>query len=215
MHKIEAIVLRCQEIRETSLILTAFSQEQGKIQGLMKGVRGWRAAVPGYIEPLTRQAMIFYERRRSKVGLIGSCDLLEGFYPLRQDLARLSYASFCLDLVDAMTESSEPQPQVFNLLLNALRALEKAPTPSVIARFLELQLLKAHGTLPDLGGLGFSPGARLSAERILDTPPEGAQRLRLNRAVETELRAKLGMLIHSATERPLKSEAFLEAVVSA
>ena len=45
LQKTEAILLRRQEVRETSLMLVAFSRQLGKVQGLVKGVRGARAAL--------------------------------------------------------------------------------------------------------------------------------------------------------------------------
>ena len=88
MQKTEAIILRRQEIRETSLILIAFTRDLGKIHGLVKGVRGARAAVPWYLEPLTRQAIVVYERRRSAISLISSFDLMDAFDPIRRDLTK-------------------------------------------------------------------------------------------------------------------------------
>jgi len=212
LHKSEAIVLRRQEIRETSLLLTAMTRDLGKIQGLVKGVRGARAAVPWYLEPLTLQSLVLYERKRSGVALISTFDLLDAFDPIRRDLARLSYASLCLDLVDQMVPWGDPQPFVFDLLLSTLHSLAEGAELRSAVRYLEAHLLRVSGLLPETETLSLSPGARLSLQQMLQTSFDRAGRLRLARAVEEELRGVLGALIHRTLDRELKTERFLIAL---
>ncbi|MBI3615576.1 MAG: DNA repair protein RecO [Candidatus Omnitrophica bacterium] len=209
IQKTDAIILRRQEIRETSLILTAFTRDLGKIQGLVKGVRGARSAVPWYLEPLTLQTMILYERRRSPWSLVSACDLVDAFDPIRRDLTRISYASFCLDAVDCLTENGDPHPEIFHLLLNSLRGLAEGTDPRTVARFLEAHLLKAIGVLPDLESLALSPGGRLSLQQILQIP---LGRLRLSHPIEEELRRILQGLLHNVVEKELRSRSFLRAL---
>ena len=209
IQKSEAIVLRRQEVRETSLILVAFTRELGKVRGLLKGVRGARAAVPWYLEPLTLQTMVLYERKRSGLALISSCDLLDAFDPIRRDFARLAYAGFALDLVDAMTEIGDPHPELYRLLLGTLKGLSEGIAPRLAARFLEARLLQEIGLLPSAASLPVSAGARLSVQRILQTPPEELGRFRLAGEVEQELRFFFCGLLRNALGRELKSRLFL------
>ena len=212
IHKTDAVLLRRQEIRETSLILIAFTPDLGKIQGLIKGVRGARAAVPWVLEPLTHQAIVVYERRRSPLSLISSCDLIDAFDPIRRDLTRTAYASFCVDLVNSMTEMGDPHPEIFRLLLNSLRALAEGADPRSVARFVEVHLLKGSGLLPAGSSLGLSPEGRLSLEQMHQTPFEEVRCLHLVQAVEGELRMVFQRLFWSALGRELKSRTFLQAL---
>ena len=212
IQKTEGIILRRQEIRETSLILTAFTRDLGKIQGVAKGVRGLRASACWYLEPLTLQAMVLYERRRSPWALISSCDLIDAFDPIRRDLTRLSYATLCLDLVDAMTANSDPHPEIFQLLLATLRALEQGADSRSAARFFEAHLMKASGLLPEPTSMTLSAGGRLSLQQILGTSSEQITRLRLSQAVEEELRRMLHGLFCNVITHELKSRTFLSTI---
>ncbi len=209
LTKTRGIVLRCQEIRETSLLLTAYTEDLGKIRGLIKGVRGARAAVPWYLEPLTLQAMVVYERRRSPVSLVGGCDLLEAFDPLRRDLTRLSAACCFLDLVDAMTETLDPNPQIFRWLYNLLSALGQGADPGSMTCLLEVQLLKANGLLADPDRLALSPGGRLTLRQLAAAAPEKAASIRVSRGVAQELEPVLEDSLSGALHRPLPSRQFL------
>ena len=213
IQKTEAILLRRQEIRETSLVLTAFSRNLGKFQGLVKGVRGSRAAVPWYLEPLTLQAVVLYERKRSPWVLVSTCDLVDAFEPIRRDLTRTAYATFCLDLVDAMTGVGDPHPEIFDLLLLALRAMgEKGVDLKSVTRFVEAHLLKFSGLLPSVESLAISPEAKDGLRQILGTPFLQMGGVRLGADVERQLRRAHQGLFHRALERELRSRTFLNAL---
>lgn len=203
IQKTEAIVLRRQEVRETSLMLTAYSRQLGKFQGLVKGVRGSRAAVPWYLEPLTLQSVVLYERRRSPWVLVSACDLIDGFEPVRRDLARTAYATYMLDLVDSMTGVHDPHPEIFDVLLAVLKGLESPDAdPPTLARFLEIHLLRASGLLPKAEAF----------RKLLNTPFSQTASLRLDRATELPLRRLLQGLVRRALERDLRSRGFLHAI---
>ena len=213
LQKSEAIVLRRQEVRETSVMLTAFTPALGKFQGLLKGVRGARAAVPWYVEPLTLQAVIVYERRRSPWMLISSCDLLDAFDPIRKDLARTAYAMYCLDLVDSMTGVGDPHPEIYHSLLAVLRGLESpAAEPPALLRYLEVHLLRSSGLLPKPEALAVSVAAREAFRKILNTPVAQAGALTLESEAQGPLRRVLQGQLHQALERELRSRAFLQSI---
>ena len=213
IQKTEAIVLRRKEVRETSLMLTAFSRHLGKFQGLVKGVRGGRAAVPWYLEPLTLQSVVLYERRRSPWVLVSACDLLDAFEPIRHDLARTAHALYGLDLVDAMTGVGDAHPEIFELLLSFLRGLESPEgDPASLARFLEIHLLRVSGLLPKAEALALPPQAKEEFRRILITPFAQAPALRLTSENELPLRRILQGLVRRALERELRSRNFLQEI---
>ena len=194
-------------------MVTAFSRNLGKFQGLVKGVRGSRAAVPWYLEPLTLQAVVLYERRRSPWMLVSACDLLDAFEPVRRDLARTVYASYCLDLVDAMTGVGDPHPEIFDLLLAALRGMGQAGADlRSLARFVEAHLLKICGLLPQVESLSLSPAAAVGLQQVLQTSFSQMTGIRLSPDVERQLqRVHLG-LFRQALERDLRSRCFLQTI---
>lgn len=211
IQKTEGIILRRQEIRETSLMLTVYTRHLGKVQGLVKGVRGARAAVPWYLEPLTLQNIILYERRRSAWALISSCDLVDAFDPIRRDFERTAYAAYGLDLVDAFTGVNDPHPEIFHLLLRVLTGLGRSANPAVLLRYLEIHLLKVSGLLPDIGRISLSAEGRKAFQGILEISPDAVAEIELSPSVEWDLRQRLHGLLRGTLERELKSRSFLMA----
>ena len=208
----EAILLRRREIRETSLLLTCLTPEGGKITGLLKGVRGPRGTVDGYLEPFTVQTMVYYERLRSDIDLITQCDLREPFLGLRRDLAKTAYASYFCELVDQLVQNRDPHPALYRLLRLALSALAEAQFPSAIARLFEVRVLAAGGVLPEPSSMGLSPGAVLSLQRLSEAGPSDWGRLRLSRPVDEELASVLQRLLIQHLETRLRSLEFLHEV---
>ena len=190
-------------------MLTAYTRNLGKVQGLIKGVRGARAAVPWYLEPLTLQAMVLYERRRSPWALISSCDLLDAFDPVRRDFDRTAYAAYALELVESMTGLNDPHPEIFHLLRRVLTGLGRSAHPAALLRYLELHLLQLSGFLPDPGRIPLSVESREALEGLLRSSPDAAADRTWTPAVEADLRQKLQGLLRRTLEQELKSHRFL------
>lgn len=208
----EAVLLRRREIRETSLLLTALTRETGKIVGLLKGVRTGRGTTEGYLEPFTVQQLVFYERPRSDVDLITQCDLREPFLGIRRDLAKTAYASYCCEVTDALCQRHDPQPVLYELLVQTLTTLAESPVPAAITRLFEARVLAASGVLPATASLSLSRGAILSLEQMLQAEPSQWGRLRLTRPVEEELAPLLARLLTQHLETRLRSAEFLREV---
>jgi len=163
IQKSEGVLLRRQDLRETSLILTFYTRDFGKIKGIARGVRGTRPAVcfsGGSLEIFARDEVIFYDRRRSEFSTISQCDLLEFFNPIRESLEKLSYAIYIAELLDSVTSLDDKNSEVYELLLNslALMAGESNPAHGIVggasakrvARIFEIKLLSLLGLMPTL-----------------------------------------------------------------
>jgi DNA repair protein RecO len=208
----QAVLLRRREIRETSLLLTLLTQSAGKVTGLLKGVRGPRGTVDGFLEPFTVQTVVYYERLRSDIDLITHCDLVEPFLVLRRDLAKTAYASYFCELADHLVQPRDPHPEFYDLLVRALTALQESPVPSQIARLFEVRVLAAGGVLPAPSSLSLSPGAALSLTQMAQIEGPVWGRLRLSKGVEEELAPILQRLLTQHLEVRLKSLEFLHEV---
>jgi len=151
IQKSEAILLRRQDLRETSMILTFYTKDFGKIKGIVRGVRGPRAQFGGGgFEIFALDSIVFYERKTSDIYTISQCDLLEFFDPVRGSLEALAHAAYMVELVDSVTGLSDPHAGVFELLLNSLKLLAGGSSAKRITRIFEIKLLDLLGLMPTL-----------------------------------------------------------------
>lgn len=151
IQKSEAIVLRRQDLRETSLILTFYTKDFGKIKGIVRGVRGPHAQYGGgSLEVFAHDEIVFYERKKADVFTISQCDLIEFFNPVRRSLEKLSYATYIVELLDSVTSLTDKNSRPFDLLLNSLTLLSGESSPRRVARIFEIKLLSELGLMPTL-----------------------------------------------------------------
>lgn len=138
------------EIRETSFLLDFYTRKNGKIRGLLKGARTPEPQFGALYEPYTWDHVVFYEKKNSEIFLISQCDLIDYFPGLRDDLERITYATYYTELVDAMCGMGEKNEDIFEASLFALRSLSLGSDPALCTRILEIKLLKYTGLIPGL-----------------------------------------------------------------
>lgn len=151
IQKTEGILLNKKDLRETSLILTFYTPDFGKIKGIVRGVRGSHIQCGGgSFEIFARDAIVFYERKRGDIFTIAQCDLAEFSFPLRESLEKLAYATYLVELLDAVTPLSEANAAVYELLTRSLALLAGDASAKRVARVFEIRLLALLGIMPTL-----------------------------------------------------------------
>ena len=123
----EAVVLKTLAFRSTSLIATLYTKDFGKVQGIAKGIRVRCERKDSkfycFLEPLTLNKIVYYQKSHSGLHLLTQSDLLNQFQPIRQDLRKLALAGFMLELVDKGTQLEDINKGVFDLLVDSLNSL--------------------------------------------------------------------------------------------
>jgi len=151
IQKSTGILLARQNLRETSIILTFYTPDFGKIKGIVRGVRGPLGRYGGgSLEIFAYDELVFYERRKSDIYTVSQCDLIDFFSPIREDLTRLAYAAYMVELLDSVTALADPNRDAFELLLNSLRMLAGESSAKRVARIFEIKLLNLLGLMPAL-----------------------------------------------------------------
>ncbi len=160
VYKTEAIVLRQRKLGEADKIVTLFTPNYGKLDGVARGARRTKSRLAGHLEVLTHVAVMLAEGRN--LDTITQAQAIDGFSPLREDLERLSRAVYAAELVDRISPEGEGSYQVFHLLLTTLRRLAEAGNVDTVLRYFEMQILSLTGFQPQLEQC-VACGERLSA----------------------------------------------------
>ncbi|HEX6989777.1 MAG TPA: DNA repair protein RecO, partial [Bacillota bacterium] len=121
LYRCEGVVLRARDLAEADRLVILYTPDRGKHRAVARGARRPRSRLASGIQPFTR-ALYLCWRGRSLDG-ISQVEVIEGFAPLRTDLERLAAATYACELIDAITQESDPQPRLFALLVFTLRAL--------------------------------------------------------------------------------------------
>lgn len=181
VYKVNAVVLRRNDLGETDRILRLLTRECGRVDAVAKGSRRGASKLSGATELFTMSRMLLATGK--SLDIISQCEIRESFPRLRGDLPTLSRAAYLCELVDRFLEEREPNPDLFDLLLSGLYLLQRAPrNPDVIVHGFELHLLDERGYRPvtdhcvrcngeiNTARAGFSPslGGTLCARELDD-----------------------------------------------
>ncbi|MGB2705285.1 MAG: DNA repair protein RecO [Candidatus Omnitrophota bacterium] len=150
VQKTQGFVLRKQDLRETSIILTVYTRDFGKLKLISKGVRAPEARFVSAYELLALDDIVFYERKKRSLFFLSQCDLVNYFPKVRESLERLSYAVYFAEFLDAATSACDRNTRIYELLLNSLFLLSSKASPKRVARIFEIKFLSILGLMPRL-----------------------------------------------------------------
>ncbi|MFH1245158.1 MAG: DNA repair protein RecO [Candidatus Omnitrophota bacterium] len=148
--KSEAIVLKVQNFRETSLIVRFFTRDFGKISGIIKGIRKEPARYGGIPLTFSLNSIVFYGSIGKNLNLISQCDIADQFSAIRSDLQKTNYANYFIELLDAVTFEYDKNEHLFELVISCLGVLYGAQQCRQLARIFEIKLLNISGFKPRL-----------------------------------------------------------------
>ncbi len=149
--KTQAFILKTQDYRDTSILGDFYTRDFGKIKGIVKGVRDARGRFGSTLEPFSLNEILFYKRKRGgDLHQVTQVELRDLFPKLREDLERLSYASYFIQLVNELVEVEDANPKIFDLLNDSFGFLATGASPKRCARVFELKLFEVLGLMPEI-----------------------------------------------------------------
>ena len=139
----EAIVLRRKDFGEADRLLTLFTPEAGKIRAVAKGIRKPKSRKAGHLELYTRAILLVAKGR--DMDIITQAETVEAYRPLREELLRSTYGSYCVELLDKFTPDEAENKPLYDLLAQALGWLAETSDLALTTRYYELQVLGMAG----------------------------------------------------------------------
>jgi DNA repair protein RecO (recombination protein O) len=181
------LVLRTRPLTETSLIVHWLTPTLGRLATVAKGARRPKSPFRGKLDLFYLADLSFNRSRTSDLHNLREVNVRETHVFLRQELAYLRQASYCVSLIEQATETETPLGVVFEMLRSFLAALPAhPPQPQLILGF-ELKLLGELGLQPDLAETKLTAGAKALVGHLQQADWSGVSRLRLNAAQQSEL----------------------------
>lgn len=149
-HKTAGFVLKSLSYGESDLIITFYSREFGKIKGIAKGAKRSKKRFVNVFEPFSLTNILFTRKSRDMLAFIESCDIIDHYPAIRQDMEKTLIASYFIDLADHFSPEGKKNEKVFELLQNFLLVLGREKASDALVRFFEMRLLKLAGFEPAL-----------------------------------------------------------------
>lgn len=115
--------MRQTKYDEWDKILTIFTRDNGKVQAIAKGARKPKGKLVAGAQIFSYSNFILYKGKN--LYNVNQADLIESFFTLREDLYKLAYATYILELLDAGTVVEYPNFRLFDLTIKTLKTLSK------------------------------------------------------------------------------------------
>ncbi len=149
-EKATAIVIRTVDFSETSLVVTLFTREFGKISALAKGARRLKSPFESALDLLAVCRIVFLHKSSDALDLLTEAKLLRRFRLATRSLAGLYAGYYVAELLGELTDEDDPHPQLFDLADQTLLALAEGQSVLRWLMRFELGALRLLGSMPSL-----------------------------------------------------------------
>ena len=129
-------------------MLWLYTRKIGKVQAIAKGIRKIRSRKSGHLEPFT-QVNLLMARGRSFL-IVTQAETLNAYLNIREDLLRVGYAAYIIELLDRFTYDEDDNQQLYRLLKETLSRIDSEDDPNIPVRYFEIRLLDLLGYRPEL-----------------------------------------------------------------
>lgn len=145
--KTRGIVVKEVGTGEADKIITIFTRNHGRISAMVKGGKRPKSKLSAGSQLMCYGEYVLYSGK--DIYTVNSCEVLEPFYDIRNDMVKLTYAAHFMDIVLEIIRENQPSPRLLQLLLNSLYMLAKTDKPpELVSRVFELRALSTAGFAP-------------------------------------------------------------------
>jgi DNA repair protein RecO (recombination protein O) len=145
-----AIVIKTLDYGESDRIVAFYTSDFGKVKGIAKGAKRSRRRFSNALEPFTLSRLIFFDKKEAGLVRIEGCDIVNTFPAIREDIRKIAFGCYLVELVDEMTAEREANPDLFNMLKAFLSLLSDDEAKAQILRIFEIRSLSLLGYRPGL-----------------------------------------------------------------
>jgi DNA repair protein RecO (recombination protein O) len=172
-----ALVLRKVAYGEADVIATLLAREQGKVSALARSARRSQRRFGAALELFTVSEVELRQHRGSELWTLSSAQTVESFADLARDVGALAHASYGTELCRELSAAEQPEPALFDLLVELFRSLARRGARIDVLRAFELALLDLVGLSPAVdvcAGCGRADSYALDRGAVLDAARGGA-----------------------------------------
>ncbi|RPI27313.1 MAG: DNA repair protein RecO [Acidobacteria bacterium] len=210
VHQTEALTLKTYPFAESNRIVVYLTRSYGKLRGVAHGARKPKSRFGSSLELLTHSRLVFYRKEHQELAVIQSAEIIKAFPPYELSWEVNLHFNYFAELLLECSREEEESENLFRLGLAVLDASSSVPI-LVLARYLELWILKLEGVLPNLEQA--LPGLSEKVRALMRVHPTELVTFELSAEEIKVLERLAANLIESHLEKRLKSRALLSQLL--
>lgn len=146
---VKGLIVKDVDFGENDKLLTIITEDKGKLTVTVKGGRSLKNKFISVAEAFTYGT--FGVRKKSKFFYLFDADVTDDFYPIREDLVKMSLASYICDVANELALEEVADEALLKLTLNALYALAyKDYDTKIIKAAYEFKAASISGFMPEI-----------------------------------------------------------------
>ena len=149
-YQTKAIVIGRTNFGEADRVVRFITPEHGKLAAVAKGVRKIKSRFGGHLELFGEVNLMLNAGRN--LDTITSARLIWYPHDLVGDYTKLNFAFIIAKAVDRLTEPAQPAAALYDVVREALEALDGGASGALIELWFKLRLLDTLGYRPELSG---------------------------------------------------------------
>jgi DNA repair protein RecO (recombination protein O) len=149
----DAIVLHTRRFRESSKIVTLYTREHGKVGVVARGAMQTKSRM-ATLQPMAVVSAVIYRREGRELQNLSKVEPIERHPRIAESLERMSAGLTIVELVNATMHDEERHDELFDAIVEALRALDGEGNEQIVLVWFLTRLAHLLGYTARAGGCG-------------------------------------------------------------
>ena len=205
----ESFILQTYPFRESDLIVSFFTRDQGKLRGVAHRARRPKNSFGSGLERLSHATMSYYQKENRELVSLNSCELVHSQFALASNYEASVALDYLAEVTEQLLPPNETNERHFRLLLAVLDYLRSNGNIWPAVTYFALWSVRLAGLLPDLR---VNAESRQISEEMLVTPVHALAPRSWTRETAADLRRLLNRMIEEHIERKLRTCTALDAL---
>lgn len=147
IKKVEGIVIKEIDYKETSKILTIFTKDDGIIGVIARGCKRPKSNLLSVTSKFSYGE--FHLNYKENLSTLIEVDIINTLKNIKTDITKISYITYITELVTQVYKH-EKNSNIYELYINSVLKINEGYDPQIITNILELKLLQYLGIKPIL-----------------------------------------------------------------
>ncbi len=147
-EKSDAIVIRMIEFSETSLIVTLFTRNFGRISAIAKGARRPKGPFEGAIDLLSICQVEVIRKPGDTLDLLTEAKLSRRFRAAQKSLDRLYCGYYVAEMLRRWTDDEDPHQDLYDSVVRTIDQIDGVGDPLMAVAHFEIRAMRLLGNAP-------------------------------------------------------------------
>ncbi len=205
----ESFILQTYPFRESDLVVSFFTRDQGKLRGIARRARRPKSSFGSGLERLSHATVSYYQKENRELVSLNSCELVHSQFTLASNYEASVALDYLAEVTEQLLPPAETNERHFRLLIAVLDYLRSDGNPWTAVAYFGLWSVRLAGFLPELR---VRPESFAIAEEMLTTPIHALAPRLWTKDTASDLRRLMNRLIEEHAERRLRTPSALEAL---